>query len=396
MKRIILQAVLIFAAIFLFASAYAQVTETFNTRAGASQLNEVKGYLQNHCWEFHNMDVNSSGNWTPGIEGDGAMSSLPLESGQGARVITPMLDINGSMAVNFFYRFSFEVENAGYFKLYLVGFDNAIFMELDNFSLAGKQGDFNYLYSKTFSNLPSGPYKLMIEYMNSYTGLVAFDKLEINRPLIYNNGCNLPPVAVNDNIAGKANRTAEGQVRNNDYDPNGDYFTTYLIANSAHGNVEMTESGAFTFTPSPTFTGNSTTFTYQQCDNGYGPACSNIATVTITFATGMLPVKLSDFRVSVDDANDVTINWTTTYEQGSDHFEVERSFDGSHFETVGTVKAAGTSFSKKDYSFLDKLRNSVANKKDVYYRLKLVDVNSHAEVTKVLVLRLYKTIRLKC
>src|SRR5688572_9982932 len=209
MKRIILQAVLIFAAIFLFASSYAQLNESFNTRAGAAQPDQVKSYLQDRCWEFHNMDVNSSGNWTPGIEGDGAMSSLPLESGQGARVIAPMLDINGSMAVNFFYRFSYEVEAAGYFKLYLVGFDNAIFMELDNFSLTGKEADFNYLYSKTFTNLPSGPYKLMIEYMNSYTGLVAFDKLEINRSLIYNNGCNLPPVAVNDNIAGNADRTAE-------------------------------------------------------------------------------------------------------------------------------------------------------------------------------------------
>jgi hypothetical protein len=396
MKRIILQAVLFFVAIFLVASAYSQITEQFNTSVSAPDLNQVKGYLQAHCWEFHNMDVNAEGNWNPGIEGDGAMCSLPLESGQSARIITPMLDVNGSMAVNFFYKFSYELGGPASIKLYLVGYDNSIFMELGNLPVGDKEPNVSYLYSTTFSNLPSGPYKLMIEYNNpAYQGLVGIDKLEINRPFIYAGGCNQAPVAVNDNITGNINRTAEGQVRNNDYDPNGDYFTTYLISNSPHGNVELTESGAFTFTPNPGFNGNSTTFTYQQCDNGYGPACSNIATVTITFATGILPVKLADFRVSVDNDNDVTVNWTTTYEQGSDHFEVERSFDGSRFETIGTVKAAGTSFSKKDYSYLDELRNSVASKKDVYYRLRLVNANGSAEVTKVLVLRLFKTHTLK-
>jgi hypothetical protein len=35
------------------------------------------------------------------------------------------------------------------------------------------------------------------------------------------------------------------------------------------------------------------------------------------------------------------------------------------------------------------------NKKDVYYRIRMVDANNRAEVTKVLVLRLYRTSTLK-
>jgi hypothetical protein len=121
--------------------------------------------------------------------------------------------------------------------------------------------------------------------------------------------------------------------------------------------------------------------------------CSNPATVKITFPTaGMLPVRLSDFFASINEDQEVNIRWKTNFEQGSDRFEIERSFDGSNFEKIGQVKGAGTSSTKLSYSYDDtKLRSSVANKKDVYYRLRMVDVNNRAEVSKVLVVRVFKT-----
>ena len=393
MKRIILHAIIFFAAIFLVASAFAQVNERFNTSPAAPQTNQVKGNLQGQCWLFQNMDVNYGG-WNPGIDGDGAIVSFPAEPGLSSGIFTPMLNIPGRIMVNFFYKFNSNALQNATMTLHLVSADNTIAIDLGNVNVQDKTGNTTYHFVNTFEHLPSGAYRLLIRYNND-AAQIAIDKLEINVPFLYGGGCNQPPVAVNDQFTGSANRTARGQVRHNDYDPNGDHFTTYLITNSIHGNVEMNENGLFTFTPNPGFDGSTTTFTYQQCDNGFAPACSNIATVTINFASGMLPVKLADFRVSVNDANDVTLNWTTTYEQATDHFEVERSFDGSHFESIGSVKAAGTSFSKNDYSYIDRLRNSVANKKDVYYRLRLVDANQHEEVTKVLVLRLFKTRTLK-
>jgi len=390
MKRIILRALFVFATAFLTISTTAQVTANFNTNPSAWEVNMIKGFMQGRCWQFINMDANSCG-WNPAIEGDAGMVSTNFEQVSG--LYSPVLDVPGSMAVGFKYEFNQEVGGNAQITIVLTNSNNEPVQELATIDVTSASINTVYYYNNTFTNLPSGPYKLSI--MFSCQARAAIDELQINVPLLYPGGCNEPPVAVNDNITGNSNHTAAGNLFTNDYDPNGDYFTGYVITNSPDGTVVMNPNGSFTFTPNPGFTGNSTTFTYQICDNGFSPACGNEATVTINFAAGMLPVKLSDFTVSLNDDNDAMLRWTTTYEQGSDHFEIERSFDGSHFETVGEVKSVGTSFGKTDYSFTDRLRNSILNKKDVFYRLRLVDANKRAEVTKVLVLRLYRTSSLK-
>jgi Bacterial Ig domain len=390
MKRIILQSCFALTAAFLTSSAFAQVNINFNTCPSAPTIGQIKGDMQGQCWMFVNMDANSCG-WNPGIEGDAGMVSTNFE--QIAGLYSPVLQVPGSLAVGFKYEFNQPVSSYASIKLYLVTHNNEIVEDLATINVAGAATNTVFSYNNTFANLPSGAYKLYI--MFGCQARVAIDQLQINVPFLYNGGCNAPPVAINDNITGNANRTATGQVSTNDYDPNGDYFSSYLIADSPDGTVTLNDDGTFNFVPNPGFAGTSTTFTYQICDNGFSPACGNIATATITFSSGMLPVRLADLTVSLNDDNDAIIRWTTTYEQGSDHFEIERSFDGSSFETVGTVKAAGTSFGKNDYSFTDRLRNSVVNKKDVYYRIRMVDVSNRAEVTKVLVLRLFRTSSIK-
>lgn len=390
MKRIILQSFLALTAAFLTSSAIAQVNADFNTNPSCPNVSEIKAYMQGKCWMFVNMDANYDG-WNPGIEGDAAMVSNNMH--QIAGVYSPVLQVPGSMAVAFKYEFAYAVSGYASMKLYLTTHNNEIVQELATVDLVGAATNTVLSYNNTFANLPSGAYKLYV--MFSCQTRLAIDQMEINVPLLYPGGCNEAPIAMNDNITGSANHTASGQVFNNDYDPDGDLFTGYLIADSPDGTVTLNEDGTFNFTPNPGFTGSSTTFTYQICDNGFSPACGNIATATIVFNAGILPVKLTDFTVSLNDANDAVVRWTTTYEQGSDHFEVERSFDGATFEKVGTVKAAGTSFAKNDYSFTDRLSNSVVNKKDVYYRIRMVDANQRAEVTKVLVLRLFRTSSIK-
>jgi hypothetical protein len=390
MKRIILQASFVLAAAFLTTSALAQVNANFNTCASAPTISQIKGDMQQQCWQFVNMDANFGG-WDPAIEGDAGMVATNHHQIWG--LYSPILDVPGSLAVGFKYKFTQPVSSYANIKFYLTAHNNEIVEELATVDITGAVAGTEYSYNNTFANLPSGAYKLYIAFNCQAKG--AIDELQINVPLLYPGGCNDAPVAVNDNILGNANRTANGQVFTNDYDPNGDVLTGYLINNSPHGTVTLNEDGSFSFTPNPGFAGTSTSFTYQVCDNGFSPACGNIATATITFSAGMLPVKLADFTVSLNDANDAIVRWTTTYEQGSDHFEIERSFDGVSFETVGTVKAAGTSFARNEYSFTDKLRNSTVNKKDVYYRLRLVDANNRAEVTKVLVLRLFRTQSIK-
>lgn len=395
MKRIICHALFAFAGVLLCSSLSAQINQNFNTNSQAPNVSDIKGFLQNRCWMFTSMDANANG-WDPSIEGDAAFVSNATGQGtQLSRMYTPVLDIPGGFAVSFTYKFDADVSNIAYLNIYLTDFNNNIIKQLAGVDVStGIEGEI-YHYEATFTDIGSVANKLMIEYETLDDTEIGIDELKINVPSLYPGGCNTPPVANDDVITGNSNRTATGNVKMNDSDPNGDYFNTYLMVNSPDGTVVLNSSGNFTFTPNPGFYGNSTIFTYQVCDAGFGPACGNTAVVTINFAAGMLPVKLADFTVSVNDASDVSVRWATNFEQGSSHFEVERSFDGATFEKAGTVKAAGNSMSRKDYSFLDRLRNSVTNKKDVYYRLRLVDNNGRAELSKVLVLRLFKTATLK-
>ena len=75
MKQVFLQKLMAIAMLLGCYGAFAQTSENFNSRAEAD-LTQVKGYLQNHCWQFNDFDINRVG-WVPGIEGDGAMVSRP-------------------------------------------------------------------------------------------------------------------------------------------------------------------------------------------------------------------------------------------------------------------------------------------------------------------------------
>ena len=78
-------------------------------------------------------------------------------------------------------------------------------------------------------------------------------------------------------------------------------------------------------------------------------------------------------------------DWTTPGELKNERFEVERSTNGTHFSTVGTVSGNGTTNDRKDYRFTDPLP---AGSSIFYYRLKDVDVDGKASYSKIVALRL--------
>lgn len=84
-----------------------------------------------------------------------------------------------------------------------------------------------------------------------------------------------------------------------------------------------------------------------------------------------LPVSLLEFKAS-PQKNKVLLSWKTSREENSDHFEIERSSNGTDFKKIGSVNAAGNSFNAKQYSYLD---DQPLNGKS-FYRLKIVDDNS--------------------
>lgn len=104
--------------------------------------------------------------------------------------------------------------------------------------------------------------------------------------------------------------------------------------------------------------------------NSAGNNSSSIATYTISPSGGPLPVSLVDFTAS-KQYKVVGLNWQTSMEQNSSYFDVEFSRDGSKFENIGRVNAAGNSSTLKNYSFIHSQPVNGIN----YYRLKLVDVD---------------------
>lgn len=89
-----------------------------------------------------------------------------------------------------------------------------------------------------------------------------------------------------------------------------------------------------------------------------------------TVGCGTLPVDLISFEAWPADAG-VELRWTTAHEFQNDYFTVERSIDGSFYEPVGTIDAAGTSNERKDYSTYDHRPFGGRS----YYRLRQTDVD---------------------
>ena len=95
---------------------------------------------------------------------------------------------------------------------------------------------------------------------------------------------------------------------------------------------------------------------------------------------GALPLKLISFEVLLKN-NIANIFWKTMEEVNVSHFEIERSADGISFESIGVKKADGSGV----YHFND-IQLPPGN---IYYRLKIKDIDgkfeySHVKAVKVL------------
>jgi hypothetical protein len=83
-----------------------------------------------------------------------------------------------------------------------------------------------------------------------------------------------------------------------------------------------------------------------------------------------LPVELSSFTASCQD-NGVFLHWITESEQNSSYFDVEKSNNGSDWNVISTLEAAGNSTESIDYTHLDLDKSML----EAYYRLNQLDVD---------------------
>ncbi len=92
-----------------------------------------------------------------------------------------------------------------------------------------------------------------------------------------------------------------------------------------------------------------------------------------------LPVTLLSFTGKKNSENQVELHWATANELNSDYFLIERSKNGKYFESIGSVKAAGTTTQRHDYTYTDALPFAGSS----YYRLRQVDFDGTSMYSKL-------------
>jgi hypothetical protein len=384
MKRNFMAILLSCALVIAFPPLHAAgITDNFNSRPGVS-LSQVKGYLQGRCWFFADFDVNRNG-WAPKIEGDGAMvSGTGSCATERTGIYTPVLDMAVSTPVSFSYSFNQPVQDRRWLKIYTTDGNDVPAVLLDSVELTGSEANHVYTYSKSLQLSAAGVYKLVLNYQGiGGSERIAIDQLAIGAALHYASTCNVAPVAVRDRFTGTASHTASGNVLSNDYDPDHETMTAYLLSESPDGRVDLDRNGEFVFTPKDGFAGNSTQFAYKVCDNGSPALCSITTTATIKF-----PAKsaLTSFQ-ALYGRKAVAINWNTANDNHSTVFEVERSLNGTSFDKVGEVNSM-EAIAAGHYTFNDKVHEAERNN-DLYYRIRQIDAAHRVTYSKVLILRSY-------
>ena len=96
----------------------------------------------------------------------------------------------------------------------------------------------------------------------------------------------------------------------------------------------------------------------------------NVSTINL------LPVELVSFAANCENNNTVSVNWTTASEHNSDFFIVEKSRDGSTWNELKKIAAAGNSTQLINYSVTDASDINGT----VYYRLSQYDIDGALKV----------------
>jgi hypothetical protein len=101
----------------------------------------------------------------------------------------------------------------------------------------------------------------------------------------------------------------------------------------------------------------------------------------------LLPVHLISFQGNMNKNNKVTLNWTVADNETANSFEIERSFNGRDFTTVGAVFAS-EKMGTENYTFYE----TTTGTDKVMYRLKMIDKHHEVDYSRILIFHLKSTI----
>ena len=115
-------------------------------------------------------------------------------------------------------------------------------------------------------------------------------------------------------------------------------------------------------------------YTFSNGFSGFGAG--------IPGASGTLPIELLSFSGRLQSEN-AKLEWSTSSEQNSRGFEIEKSLDGVNYRKIGFVNASGNSSVRRNYTFTDPQRAVEFN----YYRLKMVDIDNTFDYSNVVLVK---------
>jgi len=160
--------------------------------------------------------------------------------------------------------------------------------------------------------------------------------------------------------------------------------TSQYLWTTEDGNIISTPSGPSIYVDQP-----GTYVVTQYLQTG----CTAYAMDTILVMPGIncqvLGQNLVDFHGELGNNDIVDLDWKVLNNQQVQYFEVERSYDGINFEKINQINTIAES-TEAAYSYNDDA--SKIYSKYVFYRIKVVDVNSHVSYSNIVNLKLSNSI----
>jgi hypothetical protein len=367
----------IIASLLFFNAVNAQFTENFD-----QDIVNLPG----KCWSYNNVNYTTTAQDV--ISGSGSAYTNPPTSASGVRSITtPYLNVNStSFTVSFKYKTSSKINGNSTRTIEVVLVDkNGAAISLQTVTMDNNTPTSVLTFNSTFTLATTGVYRLELR-IGGATGdgnsRVIFDDLYASASAYYTSFCNTAATAVNNSYSSNTISNVSGNVLTNDNIPaDNDTYSAVLVSAPTQGTLVLNANGTFTYTPVAGYGGGTISFTYQVTDNGYAPATSNTATVTINYATPvMLPVKLLSFGASKEGSS-VAISWKVSENETGDYFLVEKSTDGKNFNAIAKVETNGYK-GVSEYSSIDN-----ASAGTIHYRLKIVNRDNSVTYSKVVIVK---------
>ncbi len=103
------------------------------------------------------------------------------------------------------------------------------------------------------------------------------------------------------------------------------------------------------------------------------------------------PVEFMSFEAKLTSRNQAGLDWITSHELNVSYFEIERSYDGITFNSIGKIKSSGSNSTVGVYTFADFFETQEI----VYYRIAEYDADGNVTYSEVKYVRPIESIQLQ-